>query len=95
MVHLCWSRTNREDEIDLTGACVCVCIYMSFFPSQVNHEMFPKLLHVTFVYLYTQSPQLCWITKTNKKKAPLSRRKTLKTRPPLASEVRAGSDSHG
>lgn len=67
---------------------VCVCMYISFPTSQVNHEMFPKLLHVVFVYLYTQSPRLCWITASlkknpnkNNKKPPSGLQEDLKARP--------------
>ena len=44
-----------------------VCIYSSISTSQVNHEMFPKLLHEASLYLFTQSPLLCWITASLKK----------------------------
>lgn len=57
----------------------CVCIYISFSTSQVNHEMFLKLLHVAFVYLYTQSPPLCWITASLYKKKQKTRRRTWRT----------------
>lgn len=102
MVHLCCSGTNSYDELNLTR-CVCVCIYISFSTSQVNHEMFPKLPHEAFVYLYTQSPLLCCLIASLKKKKknpkqqhkpPPQQQENLRARALLMSEVHAGSDSH-
>lgn len=58
--------------------------------------MFPKLLHVAFVYLYTQSLLLCWITASLKKTKQTNSepQENLKARPLLIPEVHAGLISH-